>query len=173
LPGGATLNLERRLTYRFSILSSVVMRSVADMYGAKYRLRPSSWKAMAAIGRYGPVSAKEVCGYTTVAPDKVTRAVDRLVKMGYVERKQDVIDRRRVALSLSRSGRAAYGEIERVTREVELALLNQLSRDERKRLHTALAKLETRAAELLTDRQAWRRIAGTKSARKTTTKRSG
>jgi len=136
------------------------------MYGSKYGLRPSSWKAMAAIGRYGPMSAKEVCAHTTVEPDKVTRAVDRLVEMGYVNRKQDAVDRRRVALSLSLSGRAAYKEIERITRLVELALLEGLSRQERDGLHAALGKLEERASGLLTDRDAWRRVAGTKYAGK-------
>ena len=77
LPGGTALNLERRLSFRFSILATKVIRCVAEMYGPKYGLLPSGWKAMAAIGRFGPVSAKEVCAHTTVEPDKVTRAVDR------------------------------------------------------------------------------------------------
>jgi len=159
LPGGAALNLERRLTFRFSILSSAVIRCVASMYRSKYGLRPSSWKAMAAIGRYGPMSAKEVSAHTTVEPDKVT---DYLVERGYVARKQDVVDWRRVALSLSLPGRAVYHEIERVTRQVELALLEGLSRQEHDGLHAALAKLEKRASELLSERHAWRRVAGTK-----------
>ena len=70
LPGGTALNLERRLSFRFSILATKVIRCVAEMYGPKYGLLPSGWKAMAAIGRFGPVSAKEVCAHTTVEPDE-------------------------------------------------------------------------------------------------------
>lgn len=153
LPGGAALDLERRLSYRFSILSTRIMRSVAGMYGPKYGLLPSGWKAMAAIGRYAPVSAKEVCAHTTVEPDKVTRAVDRLVELGYVRREQDAADRRRVALSLSSEGRKVYEDIERATRIVELALLDALSMPERRTLGRILAKLEGRAHECLSDRR--------------------
>jgi len=145
LPGGAALDLERRLSYRFSLLSAKVVRTVAKMYGPKYGLLPSGWKAMAAIGRYGPVSAKEVCAHTTVEPDKVTRAVDRLVARGFVKREQDEVDRRRVALTLTPAGRRAYEDIESVTRTVELSLLGALSLGERKSLSRLLGKLEERA----------------------------
>lgn len=157
LPGGVSLNLERRLSYRFSILSSRIVRTVAKMYGPKYGLLPSGWKAMAAIGRYGPVSAKQVCAHTTVDPDKVTRSVDRLVERGYVRRKQDAVDRRRVALTLTPAGRKAYEDIEFVTRTVELALLGVLSLEERKLLSRLLAKLEERAGKCLGENQGWRK----------------
>lgn len=157
-PGGVALDLERRLTYRFSILSAKVVRTVAKMYGPKYGLLPSGWKAMAAIGRYGPVSAKEVCAHITVAPDKVTRAVDRLVERGYVKREQDAADRRRVALTLTAAGRKVYEDIEFLTRAVELELLGALSPEERKSLARILAKLEDEAGKCLSEKESWRRI---------------
>ena len=55
-------------------------------------------------------------------PDKVTRAVDRLVQLAYVERKQDAADGRRVALSLTFLGQKVYADIEGLTRRVELEL---------------------------------------------------
>lgn len=149
LPGGSALDLERRLSYRFSILSTKIIRTVAGMYGPKYGLLPSGWKAMAAIGRYAPVSAKEVCSHTTVEPHKVTRAVDRLVELGFVRREQDLADRRRVALSLSPAGRKVYEDIERTTRLVELALLGEVSMRERRMLGRVLAKLEAQADKRL------------------------
>ena len=158
LPGGVALDLERRLSYRFSILSARIIRAVANMYGPKYGLLPSGWKAMAAIGRYSPVSAKEVCAHTTVEPDKVTRAVDRLVEQGYVKREQDAFDRRRVALTLTPAGQRAFEDIEFLTRSVELELIGALSPQERRSLSRILAKLEEEAGKCLGERQGWRRI---------------
>ena len=131
LPGGAALNLERRLSYRFSILSAKVARAVAQMYGSKYGLLLSGWKAMAAIGRYGPVSAKEVCAHTTVESAKVTRAVVN-------------------------ENPHLYYEI--LTRSVELELLGALSVEDRKSLDHILVKLEGMAGKCLNEDQSWRKI---------------
>ena len=158
LPGGAALNLERRLSYRFSILSAKVARAVAQMYGSKYGLLLSGWKAMAAIGRYGPVSAKEVCAHTTVESAKVTRAVDRLVERGYARREQDRVDRRRVVLTLTPTGQKVYTDIEVLTRSVELELLGALSVEDRKSLDHILVKLEGMAGKCLNEDQSWRKI---------------
>ena len=155
LPGGRALDLERRLSYRLSIFAAKIIRSVARMYGPKYGLLPSGWKTMAAIGRYGPASAKQVCAFTTVEPDKVSRAVDRLVELGFVSRMQDTADRRRVVLTLSPAGRSAYNDIEQATRAVEMALLECLTTDERRTLDRTLSKLEARMAQRLGERQPW------------------
>ncbi len=147
LPGGKRLNLERRLLYRFSILSTKVIRHVAEMYGPKYGLLPSGWKVMAVIGRFGSVFGKEVCAQTSVEPHKVTRAVDRLVQLGYVVRQQDTADGRRVMLSLTAIGQTVYADIETLTRQVELALQTGLSKQELDTFSHILGKLEGRATE--------------------------
>lgn len=147
LPGGERLNLERRLLYRFSILSAKVIRYVAEMYGPKYGLLPSGWKVMAVIGRFGSVFGKEVCAQTSVEPHKVTRAVDRLVQLGYVERQQDQTDGRRVMLSLTAIGWTVYADIETLTRKVELELQTGLSKQELDTFSSILGKLESRATE--------------------------
>lgn len=136
------------------------------MYGPKYGLLPSGWKTMAAIGRYAPVSAKQVCSHTTVEPDKVTRAVDRLVELGFVRREQDTVDRRRVVLSLSSAGRRTYDDIERATRSVEMALLDGLSMRERRMLDRILAKLKAQADKCLSDRQSWRKLVEPRNGRR-------
>ena len=145
LPGGAALDLEHRISYRFSVISSMVVRAVASIYGPKYGLLPPSWKTMAAIRRYGPMSAKDVCVHTTVEPDKVTRAVDRLVALRYVQRTKDELDRRRVVLLLTPAGRKVYDDIEGSTRRVELLLLDALSTQEREALDRITTKLQGQA----------------------------
>lgn len=162
--GGAALNLERRLSYRFSVLASKVIRCVADMYGPNYGLLPSGWKVMAVIGRFEPVSAKEVCAHTTVEPDKVTRAVDRLVQLEFVKRKQDATDGRRVVISLTSLGRKVYADIEDLTRRVERELQKGVSKQDLDTLNNLLCKLEDRATDRrIGERNAWRRIAPAKS----------
>ena len=158
MPGGTALDLERRFSYRFAIISARVVRSVAGMYGPKYRMLPSGWKALAVIGRYGPLSAKDVGAYSTVEPDKVTRAVDRLVKLGFVARRKDLGDRRKVVLSLTATGRRVYDDVEQLTRQVEMATLSALPARDLAALARVLDRLEERSRTLLTGRDAWQRI---------------
>lgn len=146
LPGGASLDLEHRLSYRFSVLSAKMRRAV---YIPKYGVLPSNWRAMAAIGRYGPMSASDVCAHTTVEPDKVTRAVNTLLTLNYVRREQDKFDKRRVVLSLTPLGRNVYNEIETATRQMELTLLDVLTERERDTLARVLKKLEQRVDKYL------------------------
>jgi DNA-binding MarR family transcriptional regulator len=159
LPGGSALDLEHRITYRFSVISSMVVRAVASMYGPKYRLVPTNWKAMAAIGRYGPMSAKDVCARTTVEPDKVTRAVDRLVALKYVQRTKDADDRRKVVLLLTPAGRRVYEDVETATRRIELLLVNALTAQEREELERITTKLQMQAEKHIGGKKAWREIA--------------
>ena len=158
MPGGTALDLERRFSYRFAIISARVVRSVAGMYGPKYRMLPSGWKALAVIGRYGPLSAKDVGTYSTVEPDKVTRAVDRLVTLGFVARRKDLGDRRKVVLSLTATGRRVYDDVEQLTRQVEMATLSALPARDLAALARVLDRLEERSRTLLTGRDAWQRI---------------
>ena len=125
------------------------------MYGPKYGLLPPNWKAMAAIGRYGPMSAKDVCARTTVEPDKVTRAVDRLVALRYVQRTKDGLDRRRVVLLLTPVGRKVYEDIEDTTRRIELLLLDALSTREREALDRITTKLLGQAERYIGNKLAW------------------
>jgi DNA-binding MarR family transcriptional regulator len=159
LPGGSALDLEHRITYRFSVISSMVVRAVAGMYGPKYRLMPTNWKAMAAIGRYGPMSAKDVCARTTVEPDKVTRAVDRLVALKYVQRTKDADDRRKVVLLLTPAGRRVYEDVETATRRIELMLVGTLTAQERDELERITTKLQMQAEKHIGGKKAWREIA--------------
>lgn len=152
------MNAEKRFVFRFAILADRVVRAVARMYGPKYGLRPSTWKTMAAIGRHGKLAAKDVCAHATIDPDKVTRAVDRLVNLGFAERRRDEIDGRRVVLSLTPRGAAAFREIERLSRNVEIELRGALSSRENAELDRLLRKLESRAKPLLGPPDAWRRI---------------
>lgn len=168
LPGGKTLDLERRFSYRFSMLVTKVVRCVAEMYSKKYSLLPSGWKVMAVIGRFGQAFGTDVClFYTSVEPHKVTRAVDRLVQLGYVKREQDAADGRRVVLSLTTQGWKVYADIDSLTRRVERELQKALSKQELKDLDRILEKLEKRAiTSKIGDRNGWRHFTSAASESK-------
>ena len=58
------------------------------------------------------VSAARVAEWLAVSPTSVTSVVDGLVARGLVERRRDAADRRRQAVSITRSGRKALSKAE-------------------------------------------------------------
>ncbi len=149
-----------RTAYRFSILAARQTRCLSEMYAQIFDLPVSQWKVLPIIGYYGPMSAKEVGKRTSLEPEKVTRAVDRLVVRGLVTRRPDVKDRRRVVLSLASKGRELFEESEQLRGIIEEKFLGVLQPKERLAFHRVLDKLEARAMVMFDGKQAWRRIIG-------------
>ena len=103
--------LEHRTTYRFSMIAALHSRAFSTVYSKRYRLNVNAWKVLSVVGRFGPMSANSTGEHSSLEPDKVTRAVDALVKQGLVLRRQDPHDRRRVVLSRSVTGRRVHDEL--------------------------------------------------------------
>jgi DNA-binding MarR family transcriptional regulator len=156
---GVNLDLEHRTAYRFSILAAQSTRCMADLY-RKLGLTVGGWRTLSLIGRYEPIHPSSIAERTSVDPDKVTRAVDRLVGKGLVARKVDSKDRRRIVLTLTARGRRVYAEIDQVRRAVEEKFLGVLTKDELKGFNAVLDKLEAQARRIFTGKGAWRELVG-------------
>jgi len=74
--------------------------------------------------------------------------VDNLVERGFVLRKQDQLDRRRVVISLSAAGRRTTRHLEAIISKMEHEFLTALNAAERQRLYELLEKLKTRADQI-------------------------
>jgi len=151
------LDLENRTAYRFAIMSAMSTRCVADLY-RKQGLTVGGWRTLSIIGRYEPIYPSGIAERTSVDPDKVTRAVDRLVKKKLVARKVDHEDRRRVVLTLTARGKRVYAEIDNVRRVVETEFLSVLDAGELKQFHAAMDKLEAQARRIFNGKGTWRAL---------------
>jgi DNA-binding MarR family transcriptional regulator len=156
---------DQRIAYRFTLMASWQTRCLAAMYMRKFKLSVNGWWVMAIIGRYAKTSATNIVEHTTLAPDKITRTVDSLVKAGYVLRREDLDDRRRLALTLTAKGRRVFEEIEDVCRILEFEFLSVLDTRELEALYAILDKLERRGREIFLGREAWRMIVACHKAR--------
>ncbi|MBS0336586.1 MAG: MarR family transcriptional regulator, partial [Proteobacteria bacterium] len=151
------LDLEHRTAYRFSIISALSTRCMLDLY-RKLGLTVGGWRTLSIIGRYEPIHPGSIAERTSVDPDKVTRAVDRLVAKRLVARKVDSVDRRRIVLTLTARGRRVYAEIDGVRRAVEQKFLSVLTRDELARFNATMDKLEAQARAIFSGKGAWREL---------------
>jgi MarR family transcriptional regulator, organic hydroperoxide resistance regulator len=84
--------------------------------------------ALGVIGKAGPLSLKELGELLVAEAGHPSRLVDRLVEAGLVERRAAADDRRRVELSLTRSGRELEKRMQ-AAREGVLRLGHQIIGD--------------------------------------------
>src|SRR4051812_2371262 len=169
------LDLEHRTAYRFSMLAARSTRCMADLY-RNLGLTVGGWRTLSLIGRYEPIHPSSIAERTSVDPDKVTRAVDRLVHKGFVARKVDSEDRRRIVLRLTARGRRVYEELDHIRRKIEEKFLSVLSKDELRGFNATLDKLEAQAGRIFTGKGAWRELVegpGAATAKKTARRPKG
>jgi DNA-binding MarR family transcriptional regulator len=150
--------LDHRTTYRFSMIAALHARAFSTVYSRKYRLNVNTWKVLSVVGRFGPMSANSTGEHSSLEPDKVTRAVDALVKQGLVLRRQDPQDRRRVVLSLSVKGRKVHDELSQLRDAMEHEFLSVLNSDEIGALYRIIDKLDAQAVKLFTNKEVWHEV---------------
>jgi DNA-binding MarR family transcriptional regulator len=145
MPRNARVLLEDRISYRCLSLATEITRHLAPEWKDRFGLTVISWRVMAVIGRFEPISAKEVASRTSTDAFFVSRAIEKLLEQGYVEKALDPQDRRRLSLSLTSSGRKVHREVEDMVNQFEFALLSGLPASDVKTFHRVTSALIERA----------------------------
>ena len=143
-----TLDLDRFLPYRLSILANTISQTITRLYQEPHGLTVAEWRLLAILAKFGPMSANGVCERTAMDKVRVSRAVARAVGSGLIDRAIDADDRRRSILTLTPHGRAVHDQIvpEALRRETEVLAI--LSEDEVRSLFDMLDRLYARALGL-------------------------
>ena len=136
------LQLASFLPYRLSTLSNRISRAIADLYEERFQLTLPEWRVMAVLGEEPDLSATEVAERTAMDKVAVSRAVNRLIEAGRLERHFAADDKRRSVLALSAHGRRVYRQIVPLAINYEEALLERLTAEEIDTLDSLLKKLE-------------------------------
>ena len=143
-----TIDLDRFLPYRLSVLTNVVSSTIADAYQRRFGLSIPEWRVLAVLARHPGVSAAEVARLTRMDAVAVSRAVARLLAAGRLRRTIARDDRRRSVLAVTATGTAVYREVAPLALGYERELLATLDAAERAALDRALDALTTRAQAL-------------------------
>ncbi|TAD88962.1 MAG: MarR family transcriptional regulator [Alphaproteobacteria bacterium] len=147
-----SLDLERFLPYRLSVLSERISGAIARLYQERFDLTIPEWRVLAIIGRFGPVTATEVGQRTAMDKVRVSRAIARLVEHGRLAQSEDATDRRRKRLAFTRAGAAIYAEVVPLARAVEADVLASLDPATRSALDAVLTALEAAPLPTAQDR---------------------
>jgi len=143
-----SFNLGRYLPYHLAITADIVSGEVAAILRESTGLSMTEWRVMAVIGSFAPLSTKTVAAYTTINKVRVSRAVSRLVQLGYVRRARDPFDNRLLKLDFSPKGDALFDAISKSTLAWEKGLLAPFSAEEIEFATDLLARIRARVVEL-------------------------
>ncbi|WP_430441376.1 MarR family winged helix-turn-helix transcriptional regulator [Shinella sp.] len=138
--------LETFLPYRLNLAAELVSQRFAAQYRARYRMTRPEWRALAALGAYGHMTATEIGANSSMHKTKVSRAVRALEEKRWLKRREDLDDRRIEHLELTPAGRRIYGEMVVVAREYERELARLLGGGGLKQLEAGLAAVEAKLA---------------------------
>ncbi|MET0792332.1 MAG: MarR family winged helix-turn-helix transcriptional regulator [Polyangiaceae bacterium] len=135
IPGEAreVLNSLRQIVRSLRVSSRAAEQSVG-LSGAQLFV-------LQCLARQSPCSVNELAAHTATDQSSVSVVVSRLVALGHVRRAPSKKDRRRVELTLSRSGRALLESAPEATQDRLISALTQLPKAELKELSRLLEKV--------------------------------
>jgi DNA-binding MarR family transcriptional regulator len=139
---------EKYLPIRLTVLAHRLTRAVARVYSPRFGLSAPEWRTLAVLGRFGALPSSGVVERTAMDKVRVSRAVGRLLKVGYITRDADPEDRRRAVLNLTVKGWSVYRQIVPLALAVEADALAALSAAERAAFERVVAHLERRVDAL-------------------------
>jgi DNA-binding MarR family transcriptional regulator len=142
------LQLETSLLYQFAVISNRVSGKIHALCRERYGLSVSAWRVMVHLGELQPVTAKEIGKRSAMDSVNLSRALNLLDELGYVERQIDPSDRRRIILRLTPEGQAVYDTVIPYTKASEQELLLALTSSERATLRKLMKRVWEHSATL-------------------------
>lgn len=110
-------------------------------YKQRYGMLRTEWRVLFHLGRYGEITAKEICERARLHKTKVSRAVSALEDKRFLTRKQLEGDRRHEGLSLTKGGLAAFEDLSVAAQKFDEKLMGQFSDEEARVLRHCLGKI--------------------------------
>ncbi|MBL3537399.1 MarR family transcriptional regulator [Lactobacillus sp. GPR40-2] len=110
-----------------------------------YRLNASMYYYILRIHEQPKLTQDRLISLTYLNPSNVTRAVNQLVNLGYVRKRQSKTDKQVSELSLTKKGEALYPEIVKLRQEVADGLLTDIPAEQHDALVGQIRQVALRA----------------------------
>ncbi|MBD0691184.1 MarR family winged helix-turn-helix transcriptional regulator [Streptomyces sp. CBMA123] len=108
---------------------------------AERGLRLWDMAVLAALADFGPQAQRDLVRRLGIDPSDLAKVADQLGAAGYVERRRDEADRRRVSVSVTAAGRTLLAELDAQARAVQDEVLAPLDPAERRVLQELLLRV--------------------------------
>lgn len=110
-PGTQDFDLEGFLPYLLNQAAEATSKSFHDTYKAAYGMTRTQWRVLANLGKFGSMTARDICTISHIEKTKVSRAVAALEADGLLSRSISPLDRRAEILCLTERGREVFADL--------------------------------------------------------------
>jgi DNA-binding MarR family transcriptional regulator len=119
-------DLDEFLPYLLNQAAEAASLGFQEIYRDRYGLTRTQWRVLANLGRFGAMTARDICAISHVEKTKVSRAVAALDRGGLLRRRPSDTDGRAEILGLTDRGQGVFAEIGLCARDYDLALRQRL-----------------------------------------------
>lgn len=134
-------DLERFLPYLLNQAAEATSRGFFTAYRDRYGMTRTQWRVMANLGKFGAMTARDICAISHIEKTKVSRAVAALEEEGMLLRMPSEEDRRAEILSLTAKGKAAFSDLGRLALSYDVSLRARLGPKQAAQLDSLLKRL--------------------------------
>lgn len=138
------------LPYLLNQAAEAASRGFQDIYRNTYAISRTQWRVMANLGKFGAMTARDICAISHIEKTKVSRAVAALAQQGYLARSPSQKDGRAEILSLTDAGIAVFTDLGRRAVDYDDALRKDLGAKASKDLNHILLKIMATRADQAT-----------------------
>lgn len=134
-------DLENFLPYLLNQAAEATSRSFQTTYREIYGMSRTHWRVIANLGKFGAMTARDICEISHIEKTKVSRAVATLEDDGLLSRSISPQDRRAEILSLTAKGEEVFRDLGQRAIRYDRYLRDQLGMDLASQLETMLRKM--------------------------------
>ncbi len=121
-----TFDLQVFLPYLLNQAAEAASSGFHDIYRNSYGMSRTQWRVMANLGKFGAMTARDICAISHIEKTKVSRAVSALHQQGLLARSPSEKDGRAESLSLTEQGLAVFADLGRRAVDYDRALRQHL-----------------------------------------------
>ena len=127
--------------YLLNLAAETTSLAFQPHYKDRYGMLRAEWRVLFHLGRYGPMTARDICDRARLHKTKVSRAVAALEDKRYLSRHQKAADKRQEELRLTKQGARAFQALYAEARTFDAKLIGQFDEAEQAVLRRCLSQL--------------------------------
>ncbi|CAN1496858.1 MarR Transcriptional regulators [Rhabdaerophilaceae bacterium] len=108
---GSEFDLDCFLPYLLNQAAEATSQGFQAIYKERHGMTRTQWRVLAHVGKFGTITARQICANAHIEKTKVSRAIRALENADVLVRVAGEDDRRTERLSLTQNGKAIYAQL--------------------------------------------------------------